>query len=94
MIQHTRGTQELKGRIWIVYKLSVIVNEQGLHIVKNKAKLIRTLHSIQARSILRGEVGSQTGQGGGVHNFADLETDRQKGYKIVLSLGKIRQFIR
>lgn len=72
LIQDSCRTEQFKGRVRVVDELGVVVNEQGLYIVEDKAKLVWPLHSIQAWAVVRGERGRQAGEGGGVYSFAHL----------------------
>lgn len=72
LIQDSGGAEQFKGWVGVVGELRVIVNEQGLDVVKDEAKLIGPLHSVQAGPVVCGQGGRQAGQGGGVHDFAHL----------------------
>lgn len=72
LVQDSSRAEQLKGRVGVVDELGVVVNQQGLDVVKDKSKLVWPLHGVQAGPIVRGQRGCQAGQGGGVHNFAHL----------------------
>lgn len=72
MVQDSSRAEQFKGWVGVVDELGVVVNQQGLDVVKDKSKLVWPLHGVQAGPIVRGQRGCQAGQGGGVHNFAHL----------------------
>lgn len=78
LIQDPSGAEQFKGRVGVVDELGVVVNQQGLDIVKDESKLVRPFHGVQARPVVRGQGGCQAGQGGGVHNLAHLKGPRAR----------------
>lgn len=72
MIQDTGRAEQLEGGVGVVDELGVVVNQQGLDVVKDEPKLVRPLHGVQAGPVVRGQGGCQAGQGGGVDNFTHL----------------------
>lgn len=72
LIQDSRRAEQFKGGVGVVDELGVVVNQQGLDVVKDKSELIWPLHRVQAWPVVRGQRGCQAGQGGGVHNFTHL----------------------
>lgn len=72
MIQDSSRAEQFKGRVGVVDKLGVVVNQQGLDIVKDKSELIWPFYSVQARAVVRGQRGCQAGEGGCVHDFTHL----------------------
>lgn len=72
LIQDSSGAEQLKGWVGVVDELGIVVNEQGLDVVKDKSKFIWPFHSVQAWPVVSGQRGCQAGEGGGVHNFTHL----------------------
>lgn len=72
LVQDSGRAEQFKGWVGVVDELRVVVDEQGLDVVEDESKLIWPLHGVQAGPVVRGQRGRQTGQGGGVHDFAHL----------------------
>lgn len=72
LIQDAGRAEQLEGGVGVVDELGVVVNQQGLDVVKDEPKLVRPLHGVQAGPVVRGQGGCQAGQGGGVDNFTHL----------------------
>lgn len=61
LIQDSGGAEQFKGGVGVVDELGVIVNEQGLDVIKDESKLVWPFHGVQAWPVVRGEGGCQAG---------------------------------
>lgn len=76
LLQHARQTEGLQVRVGVVDEAGVVVGEQSLDVVENKAELIHMLDRLLVCSLLCFQRGGKAADGGRVQHFAHLEKNR------------------
>lgn len=76
MLQDTRGAEGFKKRVWVVYEVSVVVDQQRLDVVEDEAKLVSVFHRVQTREVFGHEGGGEAAHSGAVQSFTHLETNQ------------------
>lgn len=73
LFQDTGAAEGLKVRIGVVEEVGVVVDQQGLDVVEDEAKLICVLHCVQPWMVLRHQGGGEAAHTGHVQHFTNLE---------------------
>lgn len=78
LLQDTSGAEGLEVRVRVVEEVGVVVDQQRLDVVEDEPKLVRVLHCVQTRMVLRHQGGSEAAHTGGVQYFTHLGRDGRK----------------
>lgn len=80
LLQNTGQTEGLQVRVGVVNKARVVVGEQSLDVVEDKAKLVHVFDGLLVCSVLRLQRGGEAADGGCVQHFAHLEGNQIRCY--------------
>lgn len=73
LFQDAGAAEGLKVRIGVVEEVGVVVDQQGLDVVEDEAKLVCVLHCVQAWMVLDHQGGGEAAHTGHVQHFTNLE---------------------
>lgn len=82
LLQNTRKAEGLQVRVGVVDKACVVIGEQSLDIVEDKSKLIHMFHCLMVCGVLHLQRWSEAADGGCVQNFAHLEKNQIRFFKL------------
>lgn len=82
LLQDPCGAEGLKVRVGVVQEVSVVVDQQGLDVVKDEAELVCMLHCVQTWMVLGQKGRSEAAHACSVQYFTHLQrTDKKSEWK-------------
>ena len=66
LLHHPVGAEGLEEGVGVVQEVGVVVDQQGLHVVEDEAKLVGVLHRVETGAVFSRQGRGEAAHGGGV----------------------------